>query len=241
MPSFNSERFISDSLNSILEQTFADWEVIVSDDFSNDKTKYIVYPFIQKDDRIKLIESDRNCGPALARNKAIERAKGRYIAFLDSDDLWLPEKLEKQINFMTLNKSVLCFTAYGKIDEEGNVGKTIRAPKRINYKQLLRTCSIGILTAMYDSKQLGKQYMPDLFSVEDYGLWLRITRKGYEAHGINEKLAMYRVRKHGISRNKIKKAKYQWRVYRDLEKISFFKSLFYMGFYSYYGYKKFRL
>ena len=142
---------------------------------------------------------------------------------------------------MKSKEAVLSYTAYSKIDEYGNIGNFVEAPEKVNYKKLLQTCSIGTLTAMYDSKKIGKIHMPDIFSAEDYALWLKITKQGYEAYGLNEKLALYRVRKSGISRNKIKKAAYQWRVYRELENLSIHKSLYNMIFYTYYGYKKFRL
>lgn len=240
-PSFNSEKFIEETIKSVQAQIYQDWEMIIVDDCSEDNSVGIISKYLKNDNRIQLIESKTNRGPALSRNEALKSAKGRFIAFLDSDDLWMPEKLKKQLEFMKAKNSVLSYTAYSKIDEFGNIGNFIEAPEKVNYKQLLQTCSIGILTAMYDSEKIGKIYMPDIFSVEDYALWLQITKQGYDAYGLNEKLALYRVRKSGISSNKVKKAAYQWKVYRELENLSIPKSLYYMIFYTYYGYKKFRL
>jgi glycosyltransferase involved in cell wall biosynthesis len=240
-PSYNSEQFVAETIESVLAQTYQNWEMIIVDDCSEDNSVDVISKYIKNDNRIKLIESKTNRGPALSRNEALKTTNGRFIAFLDSDDLWMSEKLEKQVEFMKLKAAVLSYTAYAKIDEYGHIGNFVEAPEKVNYKQLLQTCSIGILTAMYDSKKIGKIYMPDIFSVEDYAIWLQITKQGYEAYGLNEKLALYRVRKSGISSNKIKKAAYQWKVYRELENLSIFKSLYYMIFYSYYGYKKFRL
>lgn len=240
-PSYNSGQFIEETIESVMAQTYQNWEMIIVDDCSNDNSVEIVFKYSRQDNRIKLIRSKINKGPAISRNEALKIAKGRFIAFLDSDDLWLPDKLNKQLEFMALKKSVLSFTAYAKIDEEGNEGSVIEVPEKVNYSQLLKTCSIGILTAMYDTKYLGKLFMPDIFSVEDYGLWLKITKNGYPAFGLNKKLALYRIRKQGISSNKIKKASYQWKIYRELENLSLLKSLYYMLFYTYYGYKKFRI
>jgi glycosyltransferase involved in cell wall biosynthesis len=239
-PSFNSEKFIEETIKSVLSQTYQNWEMIIVDDCSEDNSVGVISRYVKNDERIKMIQSKTNRGPAISRNEALKYASGRFIAFLDSDDLWLPVKLKRQLEFMASTESVLSFTAYGKIDEDGNEGNLINAPKKVNYERLLKTCSIGILTAMYDTEYLGKVYMPDIFSVEDYALWLKITKQGYEAHGLDEKLSLYRVRKQGISRNKIRKSTYQWKVYRELENLSILKSLYYMFFYTYNGYKKFR-
>ncbi len=239
LPSYNTEKYIADAIESVLSQTYNNWEMIIVDDGSTDNSIQIIDEYVRRDKRIRLIKSDKNCGLPSARNKAIKVAKGRYIAFLDSDDMWLPEKLEKQINFMKANRAVLTFTAYRKIDENGNIiSKVLNVPETVTYEQLLRTCVIGVLTAIYDTRILGKLYMNLINQSEDYCLWLKILKMGHVAHGLNRCLALYRIRKKRMSRNKFIKAIYQWRIYRQREALSFFKSIYCMINYAYYGFKK---
>jgi len=205
-PSYNSSKFISETINSVLAQTYKNWEMIVVDDCSTDNSRDIAASFVDIDSRIRLIKSEEKGGPAAARNIGISEAKGRYVAFLDSDDLWLPEKLSLQVKFMQANKCTISYTAYKKIDEEGNViSNIIHVPERATYSTLLSTNCIACLTAMYDSEVLGKVYLPEV-GHEDYALWLRILKMGHEAYGLNECLALYRVRSNSVSGNKLKAA-----------------------------------
>lgn len=237
---FNSASSIGDSIKSVQAQTYKDWEMFIVDDDSEDNTCQIVEQFAKSDSRIRLIRHQQNTGPAKSRNTGIEAAGGRYIAFLDSDDLWLPDKLESQTAFMGKHECALSCTAYKKIDENGNiVGSTVGVPDRTDYQKLLFTNVIGNLTAMYDVRKLGKVYLP-VVAHEDYALWLKILKMGYEAYGLNECLALYRIRSNSVSGNKIKAASYQWKIYRELEKLSLHKSISCFVRYAYYGYMKFK-
>ncbi|MFW6016698.1 MAG: glycosyltransferase family 2 protein [bacterium] len=230
-PLYNSKEFIEETIQSVLNQSYREWEMIIVDDCSTDDSVQIVQEFIKKDDRIKLIQLNENSGTAIARNKGIKNAKGRYIAFLDSDDLWHPEKIKKQINFMNNNNYAFTFTNYQQISSEGKInGKCINAPKKLNYQEALYSNYIGCLTAIYDVKQLGKVYMPLLRKRQDYGLWLKILKKINYGFGLDQCLAYYRVRKNSISSNKIGLLKYQWQLYRDIENLPLLKSLFYISY-----------
>jgi glycosyltransferase involved in cell wall biosynthesis len=238
-PSFNSERYISETIGSIINQTFQNWELLIVDDGSNDNSLEVIRYFIHKENRIRLISLKRNYGPAYARNLGIQLAKGRYIAFLDSDDLWHMDKLDIQIKYMNENNLAFTFTTYRKIDEQGKlIGKRIKAPKVLDYNDLLKSCVIGCLTVIYDQVLLGKQFMPNFPKAQDYALWLKIMKKGVKAWGIDHELAYYRIRKSSISSNKISKAYYQWKIYREQEILGFFQSIYYMTHYTYHGFKK---
>jgi len=238
-PSYNSDKFISKTIESVINQTYDNWEMIIVDDCSPDNSNEIIEEYIKQDNRIKLIKLDKNSGPAVARNTAIKKAKGRYIAFLDADDLWLPDKLEKQLNFMNTNNLEFTYSAYKLIDENDNDLGVFSPPALANYNSLLKTNFIGCLTAIYDTKKIGKMYMPNILKRQDYGLWLKILKEIKTTKGIIEPLAMYRIRKNSVSSNKLKAAMYQWKIYRDVEDIGFFKSLYYFANYIYFGLKKY--
>ena len=231
-PVYNAEKFILATINSVISQTDNDWELIIIDDFSSDNTLKILESFMCIDSRIKLVRLDHNSGAAVARNKGIEYAKGRYVAFLDSDDQWLPNKLEKQISFMEKNQYPFTYTSYNKINEQGNFLGIIGVPDRVTYFDLLKTNSIGCLTAIYDTEYFGKIYMPLIRKRQDFGLWLKLLKKTEFAYGLNESLALYRVRSDSISSNKLNTSGYTWRLFRDVEKLPLFKSVFYFMHYS---------
>jgi glycosyltransferase involved in cell wall biosynthesis len=235
MPAFNSEDFISRAIDSILRQTFEDWELIVVDDFSLDSTKKIVDEYAELDRRVKLVELKDNAGAAAARNVAIMAAKGRYISFLDSDDSWLPTKLEKQLSFMKNNDIAFSYSAYEKIDIQGSVVGKVNVPKKVCYQDLLKVCSIGCLTVMYDTEKLGKVYMPLIRKRQDVGLWLRMLRDIPYAYGLDEVLAQYQLRPNSISSNKLSAASYTWRLYRDVEKLSMPVAAYYFAHYAFNG------
>lgn len=238
-PIFNSSTTIKETILSVLNQTYTDWELILVDDCSTDESIRIIEDIIADDSRIKLIRRKWNAGAAVTRNRGIQQAVGRYICFLDSDDLWERNKLAVQVQFMKSNNYALTYSSYRHINPDGAAIKTISAPNSVNYKQLLKTCSIGCLTAMYDSKLLGKVYMPNIRRRQDYGLWLEILKLTDSAYGIADVLASYRIGdKNSISSNKYKAAIYQWRVYREIEKLSIISSLKYMVYYSFYGFFK---
>ena len=240
MPSYDSEKFIIESIESVLVQTYSNWELIIVDDCSPDDSNKIITKYVDSDGRIKLIKLQKNSGPAVARNTAIEAASGRYIAFLDSDDVWLPNKLETQINFMHDNDLAFTYSSYRLVGEDNEHLGVFITKDKISYFDMLKTCSVGCLTAIYDTKKIGKQYMPLILKRQDYGLWLKILKLIGETKGISEPLATYRIRKNSVSSNKVKAAKYQWKIYRDIEKLSFLKSLYYFVFYAYNGVTKYK-
>ncbi|RRV17558.1 glycosyltransferase family 2 protein [Pseudomonas saudiphocaensis] len=240
-PSYNAEKYLAHTLESVIAQTFQAWELLVVDDCSPDNSNALIESYVAKDSRIKLVRLTENSGAAVARNKAIELARGRYIAFLDSDDRWLPSKLEKQIRFMQDNDVAFSYTAYEKRDGQGNACGVVGVPSRVSYTDLLKVCSIGCLTAMYDTAKLGKVYMPLIRKRQDLGLWLRILKQIPYAYGVNEVLAQYQVRSDSISADKRVAAKYTWRLYRDIEKLCLVRAGYYFSHYAFNGFLRTKL
>ncbi|MFP7297455.1 glycosyltransferase family 2 protein [Neobacillus niacini] len=239
-PTYNASRFITETISSVVEQTFTNWEMIIVDDSSLDNTVEIVKKEMEKDSRIKLLELKKNGGPANARNRAMEAASGTYLAFLDSDDLWLPQKLEKQLMFMDQENLAFSCTAYRIMTEEGDrTDAVFHVPVKIDYKRLLKNTIIGTLTVMLDRRKVGKIKMPiHRDCSEDFGLWLSILSKGIQAYGLNEELAIYRKRENSLSSNKLKSAQKTWNTYRKVEKITIPSSLWYLANYSLHALKK---
>lgn len=239
-PSYNCSRFVAETIESVQAQTYQNWEMIIVDDCSTDNSVEIIKKIIKGDSRIRLIEQKWNGGPAVARNVAIENAGGRYIAFLDSDDLWFPEKLEKQIEFIQEKKADLVYSAYKKMNEDGTDRDSVNPPSEVDYKDLLKSNHIGCLTALYDTKNIEKCYMPIISKRQDHALWLKILKKTEKAYCFNGELAKYRVLNNSVSSNKVVAAKYQWRIYREVEKLGFFESVRNFIFYSVYGFLKYK-
>tara|TARA_B110000503_G_C7076698_1_gene383236 strand:+ start:113 stop:856 length:744 start_codon:yes stop_codon:yes gene_type:complete len=225
LPTFNSAQFISQTINSIISQTYSNWELIITDDCSSDDTTSIIETFRVKDARIELFKLKSNSGSGNARNNSIKHAKGRYIAFCDSDDQWMPHKLKKQISFMRDKDVAFTYTSYDVINEDGDFQKTIDCPKTITYNELLRNNYIGCLTVMYDAAKLGKMYMSEIRKRQDWVLWFEILKKTQIGYGIEESLALYRLRSNAISAKKLKLIKYNWRIYRIELKYSWLCSL----------------
>ncbi len=233
MPSYRSEVFLPMALDSVLSQTFKEWELIVVDDCSPDYSNKIIKEYMKRSSKIKLIQLENNSGPAVARNRAIEAARGRYIAFLDSDDLWHHKKLEKQIDFMQSHNIALSYTSYYKIGEEsGGIIGEVKAIRRVNYGELLKQNVIGCSTAIYDAEKLGKTYMPNILKRQDFALWLKILKKISYAYGLDESLTHYRVRSTSVSSNKVFAAKYTWKLYREVEKLPIYKAIYYFIWYA---------
>lgn len=231
-PSYNAEKYLSHTIESVLAQTYQNWEMLIVDDCSPDNANQLIENYAAKDSRIKLIKLEKNSGAAVARNKAIELASGRYIAFLDSDDRWVPHKLERQISFMQENQVAFSYTAYEKLNEDGMVVGRMGVPNKVNYSDLLKVCSIGCLTAIYDAEMLGKIYMPLIRKGQDLGLWLRILKKIPYAYGLNEVLAQYQLRPDSISAKKGEKARYIWQLYREIEELGRIKAAYYFSHYA---------
>lgn len=229
-PMLNSEEFIAESINSVLNQTHLNWELLLIDDYSNDKTIAIVNEFIAQNPNIKLLKNEPNLGAAISRNKGIMEAQGDYIAFLDADDLWKPEKLQIQIEFMQMEECDVCFSSYEHINESGKpLNKLIKALPELTYRKFLKSNYIGNLTGMYNAKVLGKIMTPDLRKRQDWLLWLRAIKvSGKPAKGIEQSLAYYRVRKDSMSSNKLNLIKYNYLVYKKGLGFSNLKSIYYM-------------
>lgn len=230
-PAHNSEKYIKQTIESVLNQTYQNWELIIIDDYSSDNTVEIAKQY--QDYRIKIISLKINVGAAEARNIGLRMAKGKYIAFLDSDDLWKKDKLEKQLKFMIENNYAFSFSSYQLMNEDGTITtKTVRAPSVLTYDKYLKNTAIGCLTVIIDKEKTGYFEFPQIKSSHDMALWLNIMKRGFNAYGYSEVLAYYRLTNNSISSNKIKSAKTVWKVYRDIEKLNFFKSLYCFTFYA---------
>ncbi len=228
-PSHNSGKFIKETIDSVLTQTYTSWELIIVDDLSTDDSIDIIQKAIKENSNkdIFLIKNKNNLGPALTRNEAIKRARGRYIAFLDSDDLWLPRKLEKQISFMKSNNYPFTCTYFNRISEEGlHIGTVNNIPEEISYNELLKANKVGCLTSIYSTEFFGKVYMDNISKRQDYGLWLKLLKRTDYVNCLTEVLANYRIRKNSVSSNKIKLIKYHWFIYFNYEKLGIFRSLY---------------
>ena len=216
MPSYNTASFIADSIKSVLEQTYINWELIIVDDCSTDNTDEIVATF--KDHRIRYFKNEKNSGAAVSRNKALREANGDYVAFLDSDDLWLPDKLEKQMAFMTNNGYCFSYTCYERIDEASKeLNILCSGPKVITKRKMYHYCYPGCLTVIYKRKGLEDLQINDIKKNNDYAMWLMVCKK-YNCYLLNENLAKYRVRKKSISHDSIsKKIKSHYNLFRQCD------------------------
>ncbi len=232
-PAYNASRFIGETIESVLAQTYTNWEMIIVDDCSTDHTVDIVKSYKKEDDRIKLFQLEQNSGSGVARNRAMDEAKGRFLAFLDSDDLWMPEKLSRQIPFMLDNGLAFSFTKYVRMNEDGTMTNAVtKAPATVHYEDLMKHCVIGCLTVILDRSKIGEQRMLEIRTRQDYAFWLSLTRQGYLAYGLPEVLAKYRLVENSISSNKLKVARQNWRLYYKIEDQPLWKSLWYFANYA---------
>ena len=218
MPSYNTSQFIGQSIQSVLEQTYLNWELIIVDDCSTDNTEKVVSAFLN-DNRIIFLTNERNSGAAVSRNRALREAKGKWVAFLDSDDLWEPEKLEKQIAFMEENDYHFSYTNYIEIDEKSRAnGKRVSGPKCITKHGMYNYCWPGCLTVMFDADAVGLIQIADIKKNNDYAMWLKVCKKA-DCYLLNETLARYRKRSGSISNHGyMKLIKWHYKLYREAEK-----------------------
>ena len=217
MPTFNASKYIADSIESVLSQTYTNLELLITDDCSSDETRTILTEFAMRDPRVKVEYLKDNYGPGVARNKSIERAKGRYIAFCDCDDRWKPEKLEKQIAHMTRKDCALCSSSYMICNENNEVTGINISPKYLTLSMMKRDNKIGCLTAIYDIKRLGhKFYMPAIRKRQDWALFLNILKECQICYCVTEPLAYYRQRTNSVSSNKFSLIKYNVNVYETV-------------------------
>lgn len=226
---YNCESCVEETIKSVLNQTFSDWEMIIADDCSTDNSASVIKAIAKFNPQIKYVKLEKNSGPAVARNTGISMAKGRYIAFIDSDDVWHPEKLEKQVSFMQAEDAPASCTDYAHMDKDGVLtGRIIKCKKRCNYNACVWTNPIGNSTVMYDTQALGKLYYPLVPNREDYAMWLAMLRKTKYIYGISETLMYYRTGGSSFSSNKIKMAKYQYKVYRECEGFGVLRAAFHV-------------
>ncbi|WP_251126947.1 glycosyltransferase family 2 protein [Exiguobacterium sp. s160] len=231
-PVYNSEKFIKEMISSVQNQSFENWELIIIDDCSNDNSSNIILELQSKDDRILYHRLIKNSGAAIARNTGLELAKGRFIAFLDSDDLWEDNKLEVQISYMKQNNIGFSFSAYSTISETGELSsKNVNVPLVMDYSKLLKNTIIGCLTVVIDRTKIGDFRMPNVRAGQDTATWLAILKKGHKAYGIQESLAKYRIVKGSLSGNNLSSLKRTWNVYKNIEKLPIHKLIFYYCFY----------
>ncbi|WP_346920350.1 glycosyltransferase family 2 protein [Clostridium sp. UBA7339] len=225
-PAYNCEKYIKECMDSVINQTYQNWEMIIVNDKSTDNTKEIVEEYIKRDSRIMIYNQEVNTGAAVARNKAIEISRGRFIAFLDSDDAWKSNKLERQINFMIDNNYAFTFTSYEIMSDKPEGQKKIfHAPKKINYNQYLKNTIIGCLTVIMDKEVLGEVKV-EIGHLEDVLTWMKYLKKGNIAYGLDENLAEYRVAENSVSSNKFKNAKRYYACLRERQNLPLLKSLY---------------
>lgn len=229
MPTYNCGRFIAQAVDSVIGQTVSDWELRIVDDCSTDNTQEVLRPYLEKYPNIHYFRLAENAGPAAARNEAMKQATGKYIAFLDADDLWDSSKLKKQIAFMEKTGAAFSCTAYRLMNEDGEDMHTVYVPpKKTTYRKCLRLSNpIGNLTVMYNKESLGDFEVPSIKKRNDFALWLQILKKTPCCEGMVEVLGSYRVgRSDSVSSNKIGQMKYHWQLYRKIEKHNVFRSLY---------------
>jgi glycosyltransferase involved in cell wall biosynthesis len=217
MPTYNANKFLADSIESVLNQTYTNLELLITDDCSTDETRHILEEYSRKDSRVRVEYLKENSGPGVARNKSIERAKGRYIAFCDCDDRWFPEKIEKQVKHMTKHDCALCSSSYLICDENSNITGVSISPSHLTLGMMKRDNKIGCLTAIYDIQRLGhKFYMPAIRKRQDWALFLNILKECQICFCITEPLAYYRQRLQSVSSDKLSLIKYNVNVYETV-------------------------
>ena len=239
MPMHNSATFVGEAIESVLAQSYREWELIIVDDESTDASVSIVEAYAQKDSRIRLFRNPKPIKmPSAPRNMGLSMAKGRYIAFLDSDDMWLPEKLTQQIPLMQNPQVAIVYSNYEKMTESGKkTGRVIKAPRQADYKKLLRGNVIGNLTGIYDKQKVG--IVPFLnIHHEDYAMWLSILKRGFIAQNTGTVAARYRLSSSSVSTNKYRVLSWQWNIYRNIEHISIMKSTIYFVSYAFKAFLK---
>lgn len=240
-PTYNSAKYIAETIQSVQSQTYQNWEWIIIDDGSSDETEKIVKAFIEKDKRIQFHKLEKNSGPAIARNTGIEKASGDFMTFLDADDIWFPTFIENSITTINQTAIPFVFSSYKRSNENLEfVYSDFIVPQKVTYTDILKSNSISCLTAFLDVKMLGKKYMPIIRKRQDMGLWLQYLKEIPFAYGIKEPQAIYRIRENSLSRKKSDLIKYQWQFYRQVEKLNVFQSIYYMLHWMYRGFMKYR-
>lgn len=230
-PTYNCAKYIGETIEAVQAQTYNNWEMIIVDDCSSDTTQEIVKNYSDVDPRIHYIYREVNSGPAIARTEAMNIANGEYMAFCDSDDLWMPTKLEKQLKYMKEKDYAFTCTAYEQIDEKGNgMDRVIDVVHKCDYNRLLLDCPVGNSTVMYSVKKMGKFEVPNIRKRNDDALWLQMLKKEPYIYGMSDVLMKYRIRNNSVSSNKFRVIKYHWILYRNIEHLSIPRSMFHIGY-----------
>lgn len=232
VPVYNASRFLDETIKTVREQTIDNWELIFVDDCSTDDSDEIIKQYMKIDKKIKYFKQDQNGGPALARNRGIDEAKGNFLCFLDADDMWDKDKLEKQLNFMLEKEVAFSYTSYEFATFDGiPTGKKVKAKEVLTYKEVLKNNIISTITVMFNLNLIDKELikMPNLKYVEDTATWFKILRNGFNAYGLSDVYSYYRRTSNTESSNKFKTQKRLWNLYRKEEKMGFFKSLYTLG------------
>lgn len=237
-PSYNTAKYIGKTIESVQAQTYENWEMIIVDDCSSDNTDEVVASYMS-DKRIKYIKNEKNSGAAVSRNRALREAGGRWMAFLDSDDLWSPEKLEKQISFMEKNEYYFSYTNYEEIDEQGNLlGVKVTGPKKVSKHGMYNYCYLGCLTVMYDTEYVGLIQIKDIKKNNDYAIWLEVCQKA-DCWLLDEYLGQYRKRSGSISRHGIKTMiGWHYKLWHEAEGKNVLASLWYTSWNLFFGFIK---
>ncbi len=240
IPMYNCSPYFDETISSVIAQTFTDWEAVCVDDRSTDDSYEKALSYSEKDGRVRVYRASENKGPSATRNFALEKCRGRYIAFLDSDDVWMPEKLEKQLGFMEKNDARVCITDYQTIEEDGTLRNTVSVPARTDYKHLLSNTLTCSHTVLIDTQYVDRSLivMPDIRAGQDFATWLQITRAGFDFFGLNEPLAKYRRHGGSLSSNTRYAVKCTWRVYREYEKLPLPKAIYHFIGYAFRAVKK---
>lgn len=239
-PAYKSQDVIAETIRSVQAQSYPHWEMLIVEDGSPDNTAEVVASFAATDRRIRLIRQ-ANSGPAMARQKALDNARGRYIAFLDSDDLWLPDKLKRQLDFMNRENAAFTYTAFRRIQADGSgAGHLIVVPEQMTYRRLLGNTAIATSTVLIDHAATGKFRMTKTY-YDDFVLWLGILKRGQLALGLNEDLMRYRVMGSSVSRNKSRSARMVWRTYREIENLAWPVAVIHFLRYSFHAFLKYRV
>ena len=224
VPVYNVEKYIVETMNCVAEQTYEDWELLLVEDCSTDETLFRITAYLQThpDNRMRLIRQESNQGAARARNRGLQEARGRYIAYLDADDLWIPEKLERELAFMEEKGAAFVFTGYEFADEQGRgSGKIVHVPETLTYRQALKNTTIFTTTVLFDTGQLSKELLEmPIIKSEDTALWWKVLRTGVVAYGLDENLVRYRRAGKSLSSNKLEAVRRIWNLYRKAEHLS---------------------
>jgi teichuronic acid biosynthesis glycosyltransferase TuaG len=240
-PTYNSAKYIAETIQSVQNQTHQNWKTIIIDDCSQDNTIEIIQELMEEDSRIHLFQLSKNSGAAKARNFGIEKVTGKYMTFLDADDIWFPDFMQNSIETIKNTGINFVFSSYKRSNENLEfVYSDFVVPEKVTYTDILKTNSISCLTAFINVEVLGIKKMPDVLKRQDMGLWLKYLKEIPFAYGVQEPKAIYRIRENSLSRNKKNLLKYQWQFYREVEKLSFLSSIYYMLHWMYRGFMKYR-